>query len=156
AAVGAACSGDEAVGTVPPPAAAFAEEERTRQPSALSIVRTLRDLLASPADAHLGFYGAFGYDLAFQFEPIRLRLPRPPERRDLVLYLPDELVVVDHQRERAVRARYEFTLGEGSTRGLPREGKALPYVAATWVARPGDHVPGEYAATVRVAKDAFR
>ena len=28
-------------------------------------------------DPHLGLYGAFGYDLAFQFEPLRLRLERP-------------------------------------------------------------------------------
>src|SRR5262249_26278718 len=65
AATGAACDGDEAVGTIPPAAAGFAEEERTRQPSALSVVRTVRDLFASPMDPHLGLYGAFGYDLAF-------------------------------------------------------------------------------------------
>ena len=29
-------------------------------------------------DPHLGLYGAFGYDLAFQFEPVRLKLERPP------------------------------------------------------------------------------
>src|SRR5262249_55923943 len=66
AAAGAACDGDEAVGTIPPAAAGFAEEERTRQPSALAVVRTVRDLFASPMDPHLGLYGAFGYDLAFQ------------------------------------------------------------------------------------------
>jgi anthranilate synthase len=156
AATGAACDGDEAVGQVRPPAASFAEEERTRQPSILSIVRAVRDLFASPMDPHLGLYGAFGYDLAFQFEPIRLRRPRTPEQRDLVLYLPDDLVVVDHQRERAVRTRYEFTVAGGSTRGLPRDGDVRPYRAAPSAPRPGDHAAGEYAATVRVAQEAFR
>src|SRR5262249_40196521 len=103
-----------------------------------------------------GLYGAFGYDLAFQFEPIRLRRPRPPEQRDLVLYLPDDLVVVDHQRERAVRTRYEFTVTAGGTRGLPRDGGVQPYRTATCVPRPRDHERGEYAAIVRVAQEAFR
>ena len=42
----------------------------------------LREIIADFAgpDPHLGLYGAFGYDLAFQFEPVRQRLnasPRP-------------------------------------------------------------------------------
>ena len=86
----------------------FAEEERSKQPSVFTVLRSLIDLFASPADPHLGLYGAFGYDLAFQFEPIRLARPRPSDQRDLVLYLPDEIVIVDHQRERAVCQRYDF------------------------------------------------
>ena len=39
----------------------------------------LREIIAvfGGDDPHLGLYGAFGYDLAFQFEPVRLRA-RPP------------------------------------------------------------------------------
>src|SRR5262249_46533358 len=156
AAIGAVCGEDEAVGTVPVPAERFTEEERTRQPSVLTVVRALRELFASPMDPHLGRYGAFGYDLGFQLEPVRLRLPRPPGQRDLVLYVPDELVVVDHQRERATRTRYDFTIGERRTHGLPRDGAGQPYVAASHVPSSGAHAPGEYAATVRLAQEAFR
>ena len=50
----------------------------------------LDELFASPDDEHLGLYGAFGYDLVFQFEPMS-SARAPDDQRDLVLYLPDEL-----------------------------------------------------------------
>ncbi len=82
-------------GSVAEPGARFPEEERSKQPSIFSVIRALHELFASPEDPHLGLYGAFAYDLAFQFEPVRLRLARPEDQRDLVLYLPDELIIVD-------------------------------------------------------------
>ena len=51
----------------------FPEERRSRQPSVFSVLRALIGLFTSVQDQHLGFYGAFGYDLVFQFEPMRLR-----------------------------------------------------------------------------------
>ena len=63
------------------------------------MLRSLREFFASPEDEHLGLYGAFGYDLVFQFEPMQLKLPRPDDQRDLVLYLPDEILIVDHMRQ---------------------------------------------------------
>ena len=119
------------------------------------VLRALVDLFRHPDEPHLGLYGAFGYDLAFQFEPIRLRLPRPADQRDLVLYLPDELVIVDHRREVAQRRRYEFEVDGRSTAGLPRDGAARAVRAGADAApRPCDHAPGEYAAMVRVAREA--
>jgi anthranilate synthase len=147
--------GERLTGVVAVPQHRFPEEERSHQPSVFSVIRALTRLFASDADPHLGLYGAFGYDLAFQFEPIWTRLERPPDQRDLVLYLPDEIVVVDHQRHRASRRRYEFEAGARSTRGLPREGDSTPYVGVTSVDRQCDHGPGEYAAGVLVAKEAF-
>ena len=142
--------------TVKPFSGRFTEEARSRQPSVFSILRALIDRFAHDAEPHLGFYGAFGYDLAFQFEPIRLRFDRPSDQRDLVLYLPDELVIVDHRREVAQRRRYDFEVESRSTADLPREGAAAPYVAASGVTRSGDHAPGEYASVVRVAREAFK
>jgi anthranilate synthase len=147
---------DALAGSVRAPAGPFAEEERSRQPSVFSVLRALIDLFASPEDPHLGLYGAFGYDLAFQFEPVRLGRPRPADQRDLVLYLPDEITVVDHRRERATRHRYEFTVGGTTTVGLPRTGPSVPFAGATAVERPHDHAPGEYAALVRTAREAFK
>ncbi|HXA96629.1 MAG TPA: anthranilate synthase component I [Candidatus Dormibacteraeota bacterium] len=142
--------------TVRTPAAEFAEEDRSRQPSVFSLLRALVGLFRHPGEPHLGLYGAFGYDLAFQFEPIRPRLPRPSDQRDLVLYLPDELIIVDHRREVAQRRRYDFEAAGRATAGLPRAGDSRPYAGATRVARPSDHEPGAYAAVVRRARDAFR
>src|SRR5262249_1805387 len=95
-------------------------------------------------------------DRAFRLDPSRPRLSRPPGPRVRVLSLPAAWVVVAPQRGRAGRTRYEFTVPAGSTRGLPRDGRAQPYRPAASVPRPGDHERGEYAATVRVAQEAFR
>ena len=142
-------------GSVQAPGERFAEEARSRQPSIFSLLRALVALFRHPDEPHLGLYGAFGYDLAFQFEPIRLRLEREPAQRDLVLYLPDELVIVDHRREVAMRRRYDFEAAGRSTSGVPRSGTATPYVGAERMPRAGDHAPGEYAAMVKVAREAF-
>ena len=142
-------------GVVEVPSGRFPEEERSRQPSVFSVLRAMIDLFRSPADPHLGLYGAFGYDLAFQFESIPLSLERPAEGRDLVLYLPDELVVVDHRRGRATRRRYDFGARGRSTRGMPRVGRDEPYIGAQSVECSSDHAPGEYADCVRLARQAF-
>jgi anthranilate synthase len=143
-------------GTVRTPAGRFAEEDRSRQPSIFSVLRALIELFHHPHEPHLGLYGAFGYDLAFQFEPIRLRLERRPDQRDLVLYLPDELVIVDHRREVAMRRRYDFEVTGHSTVGLARSGTTRPYVADAPPPQPCDHAPGEYAAMVRIAQASFK
>jgi anthranilate synthase len=139
------------------PEGRFPEEQRSRQPSVFSVLRRLGELFRSREDEHLGLYGAFGYDLVFQFEPMNLRLPRAADQRDLVLFLPDEVLVVDHMRGTAERHRYEFTVDGATTEGLPRDTPADPY-------RPGaekdgeirsDYGPGEYAAMVERAREAF-
>jgi anthranilate synthase len=136
----------------------FPEEQRSRQPSVFSLLRALTGLFQSTEDQHLGLYGAFGYDLVFQFEPMRLRLPRPADQRDLVLYLPDEILVVDHMRQIAANHRYEFEFAGASTAGLPRGTARAPYRldrAPALGPRESDHGPGEYAALVERAKQAF-
>ncbi len=135
----------------------FPEEQRSRQPSVFSVLRALGEMFASPQDEHLGLYGAFGYDLVFQFEPMRLRLPRPSDQRDIVLYLPDEVLIVDHMRQHAAIHRYEFEVAGRSTAGLPRATPPALYCLDAAIATPpaSDHGPGEYAALVRRAKEAF-
>ena len=147
---------NDIIGTIKIAEGRFAEEQRSKQPSIFSLLRAIIDLFAHPDEPHLGLYGAFGYDLAFQFEPLKLRLARPKDQRDLVLYIPDELVVVDHRRERAVRYRYDFEVDGCSTQGLPRDGATAPYVGANKTDRACDHEPGEYAEGVRMAREAFK
>jgi anthranilate synthase len=146
---------DRLEGTIREPTGRVPEEERSKQSSVFSVVRAVMDLFGSDDDPHLGLYGAFGYDLAFQFEPIDLKLERPATQRDLLLYLPDELVVVDHRREARMHLRYEFATNDGSTEGLAREGESIPFEGAATVPRECDHEPGEYAKIVELARDAF-
>ena len=87
--------GDAALhGTVKEVETFFTEEERSRQHSIFSVVRALIDLFGYDLEVQLGLYGAFGYDLTFQFETIALTQRRDATQRDLVLYLPDEIMVI--------------------------------------------------------------
>ncbi len=141
---------------IPEPAGVLAEEDRSRRPTVFS---ALREVIADLAgdDPHLGLYGAFGYDLAFQFEPVELRHQRPSEGRDLVLHLPDELYVLDRKRETAVRYRYDFMVAGTSTRGLPRQTPPAPAGGTHAAARatPSGPEPGTYARIVEQAKERF-
>lgn len=132
------------------------EEERSRLPSAFTVLRAVTALFKSGEDANLGLYGAFGYDLAFQFDPVDLKLERARSQRDLVLYLPDEILVVDHYTAQAWHDRYEFKAGGKSTAGIAREKQEVPFERSDRIPPRGDHEPGEYAKLVDRAKESFR
>ncbi|WP_433323660.1 anthranilate synthase component I [Spirillospora sp. CA-294931] len=137
---------------VPPTEEFFPEEERSRQPTVFTALRAVVALFRCD-DPHLGLYGAFGYDLSLQFEPLRTRLERPDDQRDLVLHLADEMIVVDRKRETSHRMSYDFTVGENRTEGLPRE--TAPAPAGRAAELPPQPVPGVYAQMVRDAKEKF-
>ncbi|MGI3168195.1 anthranilate synthase component I [Pseudooceanicola sp. C21-150M6] len=142
--------------TIRTPDRLYDEEERSRMPSVFSVLRAIVALFKSPDDGHLGLYGAFGYDLAFQFEPIEFHLERPADQRDLVLFLADDILVADHYSTSAVRYRYEFSKDGLSTQGLTGGGTEEPFVLGPQDVPRGDHKPGEYAELVRQAKQSFR
>lgn len=135
----------------------FAEEERSKQPSAFTVIREILHTFSSEEDEHLGLYGAFGYDLVFQFEPIKQRLERPTDQRDLVLYLPDEFIIVDYYLQRAYCFQYEFATEYGSTNNLPRTGESVDYLGKHLLpTQSADHKIGEYAKQVETVLDYFR
>ena len=136
-------------GAVVPMPEYFLEEERSKQPTIFSVLRALAAQMRGADDGHLGWYGALGYDLVFQFEPIELRHPRRADQADLHLFLPDELVVVDHRKEQARCYSYEFAAAGLSTAGMERHTDAVPYEPGTATALQCDHAPGEYADKVR-------
>ncbi|KQU78940.1 anthranilate synthase [Mesorhizobium sp. Root102] len=138
------------------PGRVFTEEERSRVPSVFTVLRAITALFKTEEDANLGLYGAFGYDLAFQFDPVDYKLERKPSQRDLVLFLPDEILVVDHYSAKAWTDRYDYA-GDGfSTEGLPRDGISEPFKSPDRIPPRGDHEPGEYADLVRKAMDSFK
>jgi anthranilate synthase len=142
--------------TVAEPDSIPTEEERSRAPSVFNVLRAIVQLFFSKQDSALGLYGAFGYDLCFQFDPIKYSLKRPDDQRDLVLFLPDEILVVDHFNAKAWTDRYEFELGGKSTDGLKRETKATPFKPTDTIPGRGDHLPGEYAELVKKAMGSFQ
>ncbi len=148
---------DTAVEASPiPDSSTFFEEERSKQASVFTALREILAAFRTDRDSHLGLYGAFGYDLAFAFDPIRFNLERPGEQRDLVLYLPDELFVVDRRAGSAYRLRYEFEFEGKNTFGLPRDGAAMAYRPDRTGGQRTDRRPGEYADLVRKAHREFR
>ena len=132
------------------------EEERSRAPSVFTVLRAVTALFRTDHDANLGLYGAFGYDLAFQFDPVELTRERDAGQRDLVLYLPDEILVVDHHQAKAWHDRYDYSGAEFSTEGLARDSAAEPFRPSDRIPPRGDHAPGEYARLVVKAMESFK
>jgi len=142
--------------TIAEPEQVVIEEERSRIPSVFTVIRAISTLFRADGDANLGLYGAFGYDLAFQFDPVDLKLERAASQRDLVLYLPDEILVVDHYTAQAWHHRYDFAAGGNSTEGISRETHEEPFRSADRIPPRGDHEPGEYSKLVGRAKESFK
>jgi anthranilate synthase len=138
---------------VPESAEILPEEMRSRRPT---VFTAIREVIAAfkGENEHLGLYGAFGYDLAFQFEPIRQVLTRAADQRDLVLHLPDRIMVIDRKRETSKEYRYEFTVDGVSTHGLSRDGESVPLPPAP-AELPADPAKGAYAQVVAAAKEKF-
>ncbi len=135
----------------------LSEEERTRRPSIFTLIRSIKEALESPEDSQLGLYGAFGYDLVFQFEPMELKHERTLERPDVVLYLPDEIVIVDRQQDQAYRLSYDFTSEGRSTHGLDHSTPVTRALAASPAREQlPAYVPGRYASLVDTAIEQFK
>jgi anthranilate synthase len=134
----------------------FPEEERSKQPSVFSILRTLIREFRSGKESRLALVGAFGYDLLFQFDPIELKLPRAGVK-DLHLFLCDDIYFMDRKKEQIERCQYDFESQGLTTKGLPRDGRP---VAAPTPAEPGeivsDHRPEEYMAKVETVREGMR
>jgi anthranilate synthase len=138
------------------PSRVFTEEERSKIPTVFTVLRAITALFYSEEDSAIGLFGAFGYDLAFQFDAIDLKLTRPDDQRDMVLFLPDEILVVDHYSAKAWIDRYDFTKGNVTTIGQSEEIAPEPFVHTDTIPPRGDHRPGEYAELVTKAKESFR
>src|SRR5690349_16305682 len=143
-------------GRLKPLPALFPEEQRSKQPSAFSVLRALIEEFRGEEDSRLGLVGAFGYDLLFQFEPIEKKLPRAGHK-DLHLFLCDDIWFMDRKKEQIARFQYDFARDGVSTEGLPRDGAA---VLRPTKRKPGpitsDHAPEEYMANVETVREGMR
>lgn len=142
----------ELSGSVVRPTGFFSEEQRSRQPSIFSVLRSVQQLFAheEPAASQFGLYGAFGYDLVFQFEDISQRHVRDSQTKDCHLFLPLSLTVVDRKKEVAHELHYAITTAAGSTDDCTAGGDEISLPAARGSSEiESDHEPGAFAAKVR-------
>jgi anthranilate synthase len=151
-----ACVNGALVGRLKPLPALFQEEERSKQPSAFSILRTLIEEFGKEENCRLALAGAFGYDLLFQFEPIEKKLPRHGHK-DLHLFLCDEIYLMDRKKEQIERYQYDFEREGLSTLGLERTAEPVPAPPAR---EPGpivsDHTADEYMEGVEKVREGMR
>jgi anthranilate synthase len=139
-----------------PMPALFPEEERSKQPSAFSILRALIEEFKTDKDSRLALVGAFGYDLLFQFDPADLKLPRN-HQKDLHLFLCDDIYFMDRKKEQIDHYDYDFERGGLSTAGLEREAERLPDPRpAEDSGIVSDHTPEEYMAKVETVREGMR
>jgi anthranilate synthase len=136
----------------------FPEEERSKQPSAFSVLRALIEEFRTPKDNRLALVGAFGYDLLFQFDPIRLTHPREATK-DLHLLLCDDIYYMDRKKEQIEHYEYDFDYTGGlSTLGLERAG--VPATACPPQPAPAepisDQTDDEYRANVDKVREGMR
>jgi anthranilate synthase len=134
----------------------FPEEERSKQPSVFTILRSLIEEFRNDEDGRLGLVGAFGYDLLFQFDPIEKRLPRSGQK-DLHLFLCDDIYFMDRKKEQVERYQYDFDYQGISTLALARTAEPVP-VAPELAPGPieSDHTPEEYMANVETVREGMR
>ena len=143
-------------GTLKPLPVLFPEEERSKQPSAFSVLRALLDEFRHPIASRLALAGAFGYDLLFQFDPIKLKLPRH-DVKDLRLFFCDDIYFMDRKKEQIERFQYDFSRGDLSTQGMARTAERVPRPKAVKAAPiVADHTPEEYMANVETVREGMR
>lgn len=131
----------------------YKEEERSKKRSVFTLIRALMDAFRTD-DPWIGLYGAFGYDLVFQFEDdIQLQKSRE-NSEDLVLFLPKKIYIKDNKLTKTYFMDYNFSLNgittedaEGKTEQLQGIKKSLneEYIKE-----------GDYEKIVTLAKESFR
>ena len=148
---------DEVDLSLKPLADKFPEEERSKQPSPFSLLRTLVQEFRHPDDSRLALIGAFGYDLLLQFDPIKLQLPRE-EHKTLHLFLCDDIYFMDRKREDIERFQFDFSREELNTVGLERTSPPIKPAAvpATRSEIISDHTPQVYMGKVETVREGMR
>jgi anthranilate synthase len=143
-------------GLLKPLPALFPEEERSKQPSAFSIIRALIEEFKVGGDSRLALVGAFGFDLLYRFDPIEQQKHREFEK-DLHLFLCDDIYFVDRKKEQILRYEYDFEHQGRSTVGQGRSGAKATYVHELSEGEiVSDHTPEEYMKNVETVREGMR
>ncbi|MEO5923119.1 MAG: anthranilate synthase component I [Bryobacteraceae bacterium] len=134
----------------------FSEEERSKQPSAFSILRALIHEFQGPLAGRLALVGAFGYDLLFQFDPITLKHARQ-DVKDLHLFLCDDIYFMDRKTEKIEHYQFDFALGSDTTVDKKRTAAKIKKPAKRKPAPvTTDHTAEQYMAKVETVREGMK
>jgi len=152
--------GSTLLGELKPLPPLFPEEERSKQPSAFSVVRALQHEFKHPLASRLALVGAFGYDLLLHFDPIEQKLARH-DVKDLHLFLCDDIFFMDRKKEHIERYQFDFAGAGVSTAGLSHTSERIRVSrkkksAAPQPAPVSDHTSEEYMAKVETVREGMR
>ncbi len=134
------------------------EALRTQRISIFSVIRTLWQSIQTPGQGLLGLYGAFGYDLIFEFEDIEKKIPRADDQREIVFYVPDYLYKRETGSDVGELITFDFEFAAIRSHEITRSDCLAPFSKSGQndTSLVYDHAPGEYCATVEKAKEEFR
>ncbi len=102
----------------------FTEEQRSHQPSLVTPLNILTKEFSELKENMLGFFGAFAYELLYEFEPCQLKKLRSGEEEIYHLFFVDELYVFDKQRDDAYRLSLEFLFNSQTSIGC----STIPFI----------------------------
>ncbi len=138
----------------------FAEEARSQQPSVVTPLRNVIQGLQHNGDNPFGFYGAFGYELIFQFDAIDLHAPRQGDEKIYHVYFVDDIYLLDRRKEQAERMILDAECAGLSTAGLSPAAfqplQPMPTDMQVGQTIQHSHTDAEYAALVDVAREQMR
>jgi anthranilate synthase len=96
----------------------FSEEQRSKQPSVMAPLRAIIDDFKAMEENMLGFFGALGYELIFEFESCDLKHVRTDKDKLYHLYFVDELYATDKQRDQSYKLEMMLSKNDMTTRGV--------------------------------------
>jgi len=99
---------DEVFGDVSENTKLFFEADRSKKNSIFTFLRSVLKFFKADSNNFFGLYGGFGYDLLFQFEDIEMCLDRDFVDRDMKLYLPEKVFIIDHMRNETYFEQFEI------------------------------------------------
>ncbi|WP_162902204.1 anthranilate synthase component I [Facilibium subflavum] len=99
----------------------FSEEERSLKPSVATPLRLINEEMHKLKDNMLGFFGGFGYDLIFVFEPPKQPLKRPDNTKLYHLFFADHIFVIDKQKAQSFTLSLEFSKEDITTNNSATE-----------------------------------
>ncbi len=119
----------------------FSEEQRSKQPSVVTPLRAIIDDFKEINENMLGFFGALGYELIFEFESCNLQHVRTDEDKLYHLYFVDELYAIDKQRDQS----YKFEMILSKNGMTTKDVDVTPFVSLD-----KNYTSSEFKATTKI------
>ena len=138
----------------------FPEDQRSRQASVATPLRIINSEMKALKDNMLGLFGAFAYDMIFEFEPCQLNQKRTQNDKLFHLFFVDTAYIVDKQKDQAFKLSLEFlkenktTLDESTTPFYQINAETADFKAQSAIET--DLTDKDYAELVKSAKEEMQ